>query len=207
MGPVTSASRGRSLGWITAATVLLGACDINGTSQTYPGASVFQSPSRDFHFHYLAPPWRYGAPEGGLLGHLVLDPFSQFNPNDHAVSYELRVAYCAKATTQGAALAQRDVAVSAGQTVSRDVAPLTSLTGETGWELYSFKDRLTKDNTTVRLYYRDSFYATSLGKVVRFGLSGLYPVDEPDVDDLVHSYSASLDPGTDVPPRIPDAAP
>jgi hypothetical protein len=182
-------------------SALLAACDISGAGQTYPGASLYQSPSRDFHFHYLAPPWRHGNPEAGKLVHLVVDNFGQFTTTDKALTHQVWASYSSEASTRAAADVVAAELTQAGRTITRPASEVGSLGGDRGWQLFA-----QRDVSTGRFYYRECLFEAGSGKVVRLSLTGFYPLDEQDIDDLVLSFSAGADPGTQVPPSHLDAA-
>jgi hypothetical protein len=181
--------------------VLLAACDINGTGQPYPGASLYQSPNRDFHFHYLAPPWRHGKPEAGKLVHLVVDNFGQFTSTDKALTHQLWASYGSAATSREVADSAALELTQAGRTLTVPVSEIVSLGGDRGWQVLAVRDV-----PTGRFYYRECVFTAMAGVPVRLSLTGFHPLDEQDIDDVVLSFSASVDPGTQVPPAHLDAA-
>jgi hypothetical protein len=166
-----------------AAAILAAGCDLNGGAQVYPGAVGYEAPGADFRFYYLAPPWRPAAAEADVLVHLAIDVFGQFTSTDKAVSHELRVSYAA-GFARGVVEAQRDALVRDGATARREVGPLRSLTGESGWDFEA--ERATSKG---QVYYRETAYTTVAGKAVRFSLRAAYPTDEQDVQDLLESFS------------------
>lgn len=186
-----------------AAISLLAGCDINGNDSTYPGASVFEASDKAFHFHYLAPPWRGGKPIKGALIHLLIDGFTEHEWKAEPITYDLQVAYVAGTSAAQAAAARAVSAVKVDKrTVSKEVAQVTSLTGEQGWEFHSHKSGF-----NYRVFYRDTFFADKNGKVVHFAMIGVFALEEQDIDDLLLSFSADADDGSEVPPRRPDAGP
>lgn len=177
--------------------VALPGCHVNGRQLDWPGASVYQPPGGDFHFHYLAPPWRQEAASPGELGRLSI-PASAQGPGTIASSHLLKILVTSSGSPRAAAEAQRQNEVNARHTLSRDLAPVTTLTGEEGWDLQSYQDL-----PPGRAYYRESFFATaSPGRVARLSLLSAYPTDENDIEDLVASYSAGPDPGTPGPEKV-----
>ncbi len=178
--------------------VLLAGCDLDGNSLRYPGASVFEPPARDFHFHYLSPPWRIRPKPADLIAHLSVDVLDQFNPTSNAFSHELRLSY-ATGTSREAIDAVRLVLAKAGHSFRSEVAPVRALTGEVGWDLLS-----TVQTSAGLGYHRETFFTASSGKPVRFSLTSAYPLDEQDVDDLLGSFSAAPDDGSVTPPRVRD---
>lgn len=193
--------RSRLVPLLALAFVLVG-CDINGTGQVYPGASVFQAPDRSFHFHFLSPPWRYKPHATGEIVHLVVDSFSQFNddPKDLSITHKLWVKAATSADPRSAVQVLRDEARTKTRTITRDLHQVTTLTGEKGWQYLAYRDE-----KTGRFYYRDSALALGSSAAVLFSFVAAYPLDEHEIDDLVQSFSAGPDPGEDTPPRIWDA--
>jgi len=185
-------------GLALALLVVVAACDANGNSLTYPGASVYQSPAKDFHFHFLEPPWRPDTPEAGVLAHLAADSSGPIIPGTKPVTHELRVTYGAGASAQAAAAAEQASEVTAGRTITTQATKLTTLTGEEGWDVQSLKDL-----PAGRAYYRETFFQAT-GKVVRFSLVAAYATDSLDVNDLFLSFSLGPDPGGPTPTRVRD---
>jgi hypothetical protein len=178
------------------ALLTLAACDINGKQQTYPGASVYAPPTRDFHFHFLEPPWRPAKIESGKLFALAVDSLGQLSAEDKAISHKVTLSYEDGADSRRGA----DNAIAEHQKSSRIItkspAAIQSLTGESGWDLLAYKDQ-----TAGRAYYRDSFFTTSSKKVIRFSFVAAYALDDADIDDLVLSFSAKPDEGSATPKR------
>jgi hypothetical protein len=184
---------------LLAVTLLSAGCEINGGPLTYPGASVFEPPARDFHFHYLSPPWRHRAAPADLLALLAVDVYDQLNPTGDALSHELRVSYGTgdnRATIEAA----RAVLAKAGHAFRGEITAIRALTGEEGWDLLS-----TVQTPIGIAYHRETAYTASSSKPVRFALTAAYPLDEQEVDDLLQSFSAGPDPGSVTPPRVKDA--
>jgi len=183
----------------------LGACEINGSTQTYPGASVYQAPDNGFHFHFLSPPWRYAEKEQRHLVYLVVDSFSQFHrAGDVTISYKLWVSHDQSASAQVGAVALRDKALGAGKMMHTDLESFETLTGEQGWQYMAYKD----DPKGERYYHRDSLLTDGHGRVVLFSLTAAYPLWEQDVDDVILSFSDGPDlDDTQTPPKRPDGGP
>lgn len=177
-------------------------CDINGNDLLYPGASVFEAPDRGFHFHFLSPPWRFQDKEAKHLAFLVVDSYSQFHRSGEVtISHKLWIAHeSAAADPQTFVQSLRQKAVAAKKTVSRDVAQLTTLTGEKGWDYVAHAP----DNKGGRYYYRDAAFSDANGKVVSFIMLAAYDLATQDIDDLLESFTAGPDDGTVAPPRKPD---
>jgi hypothetical protein len=186
--------------WLTVAVLLLAACDLNGNT-TYPGASVFEAPDRGFHFHYLSPPWRTSSTASPFIVHLVIDEVGQRD----TTTYKLFVGYYqgTGATPQAAASGLRAAAAAAtpAWTITLEPKSVTTRTGEQGWEYHGYRDFAGAD----RFYQRETVFSDASGRLVFFSLSTVYPTTESDVDDLILSYSAAPDDGTETPARKPDA--
>lgn len=180
-------------------TPLLGGCEINGNDSLYPGASVWQAQDKGFHFHYMQPPWRQVPPRKGQLVRMLVDGFIIYEVNSDSISYHLEVSYSAAKTPELAAKAVKAMLLKDKHTIVTDLATVRSLAGDEGIELYT-----SKHAWSASFNYRNAFYTDANGKVVRLSLIGLYPLDEQDAQDLIHSYSASEDDGTEVPVRKPD---
>jgi hypothetical protein len=185
--------------WLLLPLVFAG-CGLNGAQQLYPGASVYESPRHDFHLHYLQPPWRQAKAESGKLLHLAVDNFGQFQSSDKAMTHQLWVSYVPGSNAQQAIAGLVTEATQAGRAITVDAAQVACLTGERGWQLFAQKDQ-----AAGRFYFREVVFPSSAGNLVRLSLTAFYPLDEQDIDDLVRSFSAGSDPGTDAPPRNPDA--
>jgi hypothetical protein len=189
-----------SLVLVLALPLALTACDLDGNAQVYPGASVYEAPDRGFHFHYLSPPWRQLATDRNKwLVHLVVDEPGK----EDSTSHKLWVGYHKGTVPKTAADQLRDESKNKGHTISSDVAKITARTGEEGWECHAYKDY----PTAGRFYQRHVVFADSSGSLVHFSFWTAYPTDEQDIDELVLSYSAGPDDGTETPSRKPDAAP
>jgi hypothetical protein len=186
--------------WHPIVALLLAACDLSG-GQTYPGASVYEAPDRGFHFHYLSPPWRTNPTSAPFLVHLVIDEVGQRD----TTTYKLFTGYYigGGATPQAAAHALRAAAAAAtpAWTITLEPASVTTRTGEQGWEYHGYRDFAGAD----RFYQRETVFTDATGKLVVFSLSTVYPTSESDVDDLILSFSAAPDEGTETPARKPDA--
>ena len=188
----------RAIGILVLAT-LGSACDLNGGPLTYPGASVFEPPARDFHFFYLSPPWRHRPTPADLLALLAVDVFDQFNPSSNALSHELKVSY-GVGTSRDTIEAARAALAGAGHAFRGEITPIRSLTGEAGWDLLS-----TVQTANGIAYHRETTYTASSQKPVRFAITAAYPLDEQEIDDLLKSFSAGPDPGSVTPPRVRDS--
>jgi hypothetical protein len=175
---------------------LSGGCGLDARALTYPGASVYQPSSKDFHFHYLAPPWLADATPKDALIQLSIAATSQA-PGTIGSSHQLRVAHADGSSAWSAAQTQRQAALQAGATLSRDVEALTTLTGESGWDVQAYRDL-----APGRAFYRDAFFTAATGQLVRFSLLSAYPTDELEIDDLLLSFSAGPDPGTPGPEKV-----
>jgi hypothetical protein len=172
-------------------------CDLNGRELDWPGASVYQPPSKDFHLHYLAPPWQNEAPGPGELGRLSIPATAQ-GPGTISSSHLLKILVMKVGSPLAAAEAQRQNELNVRHTLGRDLTRITTLTGEEGWDLQSYQDL-----PQGRAHYRESFFPTALpGQVARLSLLSAYPTDENDIEDLLASYSAGPDPGTPGPERL-----
>jgi len=177
---------------------VLAGCDINGGPLTYPGASVFEPPAHDFHFHYLSPPWRLRTPPADLIALLSVDVFDQFNPSSSALSHELRISY-GTGSSRDTIEAARTVLLQGGHQLRGEITALRALTGEQGWSLLS-----TVQTPAGVAYHREAAFTASSQRPVRFALTAAYPLDEQEVDDLLQSFSAGPDPGSVTPPRVHD---
>ncbi len=180
--------------------VALSGCEINGNDALYPGASVWQAQDKGFHFHYMQPPWRIKPPEKGLLVRMLVDGFMIYTPNSDSITYHLEVSYHGNKSTELAAKAVKAKLVKDKHTVTADLVQVRTLTGEQGWDLHTSKPGFSSN-----LHYRNTFFEDENGKVVRFSLIGQYRLDEQDIQDLILSYSATADDGTEVPERKADA--
>ncbi len=180
-------------------TAVLSGCEINGNDALYPGASVWQAQDKGFHFHYMQPPWRQVPPRKGQLVRMLVDGFIIYEVNSDSISYHLEVSYSAAKTPELAAKAVKAQLLKDKHTVTTDLATVHSLDGDEGIELFSAKHAW-----SASFNYRNTFFTDANGKVVRFALIGLYPLGEQDAQDLILSYSASEDDGTEVPERKPD---
>jgi len=180
--------------------VALTGCEINGNDSAYPGASVWQAPDKGFHFHYMQPPWRVKPPKKGLLVRMMVDGFMIYTPNSDSITYHLEVGYHSSKSTELAAKAYKAVLLKDKHTVTKDLEKVEALTGEEGWNLHTSKLGYSAD-----LHYRNIFFEDQNGKVVQFSLIGQYQLDDQDVQDLIQSYSAAADEGTEVPRRKPDS--
>jgi len=184
---------------------LLAGCDLNGNELRYPGASVFQAPDGGFHFHFLAPPWRYQKKEPKHIVYLVVDSYSQFNRSEGeeiTISHKLWVSHGTQATPRAEMEYLRSRAITGGKIIETDVASFETLTGEEGWSYVAHKDEGEKG----RFYYRDAGFLDASGKVIQFSMTAAYPLDVQDIDDLLRSYSAGPDDGTPVPRRLFDGS-
>jgi hypothetical protein len=186
--------------------LLLACCDINGGQQLYPGASIYESPTRSFHFHFLAPPWHREPPPSEVLVYLAVSILSQFNLENQSISHHLQVTFGSEREARREADVAQEKATRDGRIISRTISSVTSLSGEQGWEFHAFKDR-----SSGRQYFRDSFFSDGEKRIVHFSLTSAYPLDDQDMNDLIFSFSAGPDPGTKVPPRVagfalPDAS-
>lgn len=179
--------------------VALAGCDLNGGPLTYPGASVFEPPARDFHFFYLSPPWTRRTTPSDLLALLAVDVFDQFNPSTKAHSHELRVSY-GTGSSRATIEAVRATLASAGHSFRGEITALTTLGGAPGFDLFS-----TVQVASGLAYHRETVFTASTQKPVRFALTAAYPLDEPEVDDLLKSFSPGPDQGSVTPPRVRDA--
>lgn len=183
----------------------LAGCDLNGNDLRYPGASVFQAQDGGFHFHFLAPPWRYQKKEPKHIVYLVVDSYSQFNRSggeEVTISHKLWVSYGTQASPRAEMEYLRNRAVTGGKIVETDVASFETLTGEEGWSYVTHKDEGEKG----RFYYRDAGFLDASGKVIQFSMTAAYPLDVQDIDDLLCSYSAGPDDGTPTPRRLFDGS-
>lgn len=177
----------------------LAACDLNGGPLTYPGASVFESPARDFHFFYLSPPWTRRTTPSDLIALLAVDVFDQFNPSSKAHSHELRVSY-GTGSSRAAIEAVRSTLASAGHSFRGEITAVTALRGAPGFDLHS-----TVQVASGLAYHRETVFTASSKTPVRFAITAAYPLDEPEVDDLLKSFSPGPDKGSVTPPRVRDS--
>jgi len=170
---------------------LLTACTINGNAQTYPGASVYQAPGGKFHFHFLAPPWRYKPKEAKHLVYLVVDSTSQFKRSgDISINHKLWISYDPGTRPETVVSDLRDKAVAAGKTLHRDLESFNTLTGEQGYQYMAYKDDA---KTGDRYDYRDVTFTDIDGHVVLFAMVAAYSLWDQDMDDVILSYSAGPD--------------
>ena len=180
--------------------VALTGCEINGNDSPYPGASVWEAPDKGFHFHYMQPPWRIKPATKGLLVRMLVDGFMIYTPNSDSITYHLEVSYHSGKSTELAAKARKAVLLKDKHTITKDLEEVESLSGEDGWDLHT-----TKIGYSSNLHYRNTFFEDENGKVVQFSLIGQYQLEEQDVQDLIQSYSATADEGTEVPERKTDS--
>jgi hypothetical protein len=176
-------------------------CDINGNDQLYPGASVFEAPDKGFHFHYLSPPWRFQNKEAKHLAFLVVDSYSQFHRSGEVtISHKLWIAHESAADPKAFVQSLHDKAVKEKKTISRSVKQFTTLTGEKFWDYVAHAS----DKKGGNYHYRDAAFTDANGKVVSFIMLAAYELATQDIDDLLESFSAGPDDGTETPPRTPD---
>lgn len=181
-------------------TLALCGCEISGNDATYPGASVWQAPDKGFHFHFMQPPWRIMPPTKELLVRMLVDGFVIFTPNSDSITYHLEVRYHTAKSTELAAKAHKAKLLKAKHTVTRDLEQVKALTGEQGWDLHT-----STPGYSANLHFRNIFFEDKNGKVVQFSLISQYLLTEQDVQDMVQSYSAFADDGSEVPERKPDS--
>ena len=181
--------------WLVLLALMLGGCGLDARSLTYPGASVFQSPNQDFHFHYLAPPWEVAADPQDALVQLTVAATIQ-SAATTGYSHRLRVLRSSSSSSNQAAVAQAAADQAAHHTLIRGPVVVNTLTHDVGWEVLSYQDL-----PSGRAYHRETFYTTRTQQVVQFALHSAYPPDEIEINDLFLSYSPGPDPGTPGPDK------
>ena len=117
-----------------------------------------------------------------------------------AAEVRLDIAYSGSKSTELAAKAHKAKLVTEKHTVTTDLEQVTTLTGETGWDLHT-----SRPGYSSTLFCRNTFFEDKNGKVVHFSFISINKLDELDVQDMVQSYSASADDGSEVPRRKLDA--
>ena len=180
---------------------LLAACDINGNTTDYPGASVYEAPDKGFHFFFLAPPWRGAQPQPALLVHLAVSGPYQLPDSKDYTAFDLQVSYLKAATLLKGVQVLTSAAAKEGITVSKDAVLVASRSGEVGWELSGHKDE-----KNGRVFHRFSLFADLNGRVVLLHLRSYLSLAHRDLDDLVFSFTAGPAPEVDTPARVPDSA-
>ena len=181
--------------------VLSAGCEINGNDSLYPGASVWQSSDKGFHFHYMQPPWYHKAAEKGWLVRMQVDGFMLYSAVSDSITYKLDVGYHKATSAELAAKTVKAERLKNKHRITTDLDEVVSHGGDEGWELYS-----TRPGFSANLYFRDTFFADDNGKIVHFAMLGAYALDEQDIHDMIRSYAAGPDDGSDVPERRPDSA-
>jgi hypothetical protein len=181
------------------ALLVLGGCGLDARSLTYPGATVFQPPTKDFHFHYPAPPWDVDPnPQDALIQLSVKATYQAPGTVDY--SHQLRVVRVVGTSTADAAAAQVQAEAQAKHVITAGPTPITSMTGDPGTDLQSYEDL-----PQGRGYFRKTFFATKTAiegsMIVELALHSAYPPNEQEVEDLVLSFSSGEDPGTPGPDK------
>ena len=184
--------------------VLLVGCDFSGSGHPYPGASVYEASDKSFHFHYLAPPWKKGQVENPSdLAYFFVDTERQYNRSDPiTISHKLWIREARGATPELAIQAYRGGAAAQGYTNYHDVTPFKTRSGAEGIQYMAYNDQ-----AEGRFFFRESLMLDANQRIVRFSFYTAYPVHDQDIEDLVLSFDAAPDDGTETPGALVPAKP
>jgi hypothetical protein len=181
------------------AVLLIGGCGLDARSLTYPGATVYQPSTKDFHFHYLAPPWDVDPnPQDALIQLSVKATYQAPGTVDY--SHQLRVVRVVGTSTADAAAAQVQQEKQLSHVIALGPTPITSMSGDLGTDLQTYEDL-----PQGRGYFRKTFFATKTAvegsMIVELALHSAYPPGEQEIEDLILSFSSEADPGTPGPEK------
>ena len=186
LAPIGSGCRSALRGLVVALGFGLGAgaasCgDVDGNSGVFPGTTRYQSPSGEYEFNLLEPPWREMVVSSETI--FVVPPkVLTLLPTEDGALYSLHIY---RQNTDAASALQADAPSRQPNQGATSPVNVSSGTGSTGVEM-SWKE-------AASVYHRDAYVTIATGLTFRMHFSASSPLAD---DEMVSQMIASFRPAS-----------